>query len=391
MGVGALLAVVALVGLADTGDDSSGSGGLSDGDPATGGSGTDASDGPGGPPGARGPTVLESSEPVAPPADSPIELVRRDCGFTVPLEDGHVLWVFCDTTQWDPDGRLRFFVGSTAALSTPEAPTMLRETLDDQGRPMPFVRPERSYPTCDDPFEPSIWPMSGVALPGADGAQRILVYYLNVCLEPGGADTLDMGLAELVYQPGTGLDALPLRAELVEPRLFPEQGEGGTYGLAAVTDDRFVYVYWCEQGEHPCQVARVAHAHVADADAYRFWDGDTWSAAIDDAAPLHLDEPIAGLKPSVAWVDPLDRYVMVNTDAFNQLDVRFATRPQGPWTDRHLYALPGCDAGFPENCFAAEIHAHLSTDDSVAVGYFDPSRPVGAARSTRLVEIPVAR
>src|SRR5262245_15793533 len=67
------------------------------------------------------------SQPVGPPAASPLALVRRDCGSSEPLPAGGAIWLYCDTTLFEPGGRLRWFVNTSAAVATDGEPLGMRE------------------------------------------------------------------------------------------------------------------------------------------------------------------------------------------------------------------------------------------------------------------------
>jgi hypothetical protein len=310
---------------------------------------------------------------------------------TTPLSAGRTLWIFCDTALFGTDERLQYFVNTSGAVASPDAPTVMQDVVDAAGHPLTFLRPEGSYPACEAAEKQSLWPQSAVTIPASpsQAQDRVLIWYSNVCLVPGGAETFDIGLAEAWFAVGPDASATPTAVAVLNPRVFPKLGSAGGYGVASVIDGSDVYVYWCGQDSGPCTVARAALDHVADASAYRYWDGTAWAAGASEARPMVMGPSQTRIKASIRWVPGLERYVMVDVDPWNSVDVRVATRPEGPWTAPARSVLTECTQPFPNNCFAAEVQPQLSSADHVAVSYFDPSRPFGVEPTTRLVEIPI--
>ncbi len=311
---------------------------------------------------------------------------------TAPLANGRTLWIYCDTALFGRDERLQRFVNTSAAVAGPEAPTTMQDAVDTSGYPLTFLRADGDYPVCDAAEKQSLWPQSAVTLPAsADQPEdRVLIWYSNVCLVPGGATTFDIGLAEARYPVGPGAPSAPTSVRIRTARLFPKLGKAGGYGIASVIDGPHAYVYWCGQDAEPCTVARVPVEAAADASAYRYWDGREWVPEAAAATPLVMGPSHERIKASVRWVPGLDRFVMVDVDAWNTLSVRVAQRPEGPWTAPASVRLGECTEAHPNNCFAAEVQPQLSGAGHVAVSYFDPTRPFGVESPTRVVDVPIA-
>lgn len=310
---------------------------------------------------------------------------------TSPLSDGRSLWIYCDTALFGPDERLQFFVNTSAAVATPDEPTVMRDDVDGAGHPRTFLHTEGEYPACSGPEKQSLWPQSAVTVLATDGQQvdRVLVWYSNVCLVPGGAETFDIGLAEATYDVGPTASSTPRAVRILNPRVLPKLGKAGGYGVASVLDGDDAYLYWCGQDSDPCTIAKVPIAQAADSTAYRYWDGAGWVADAAAARPLVMGASQPRIKASVRWVPGLDRYVMVDVDSWSILNVRVATRPEGPWTAPAWVQLPECAQPYPNNCFAAEVQPQLSGAGHVAVSYFDPMQPYGLAPTTRVVDVPI--
>jgi hypothetical protein len=105
-----------------------------------------------------------------------------------------------------------------------------------------------------------------------------------------------------------------------------------------------------------------------------------------------MPDGFEGTKPAVEWVEALDLYVMVNhpLDATGTIALRAARTPVGPWSAPASVDLPGCAGFYPEICFAAEVHDHLSDEGAVGVTWFDPTVEPGAESPTRFAQVPVS-
>jgi hypothetical protein len=341
------------------------------------------------------------SRPVAPPPGSDLAVVRRDCGFSVPLPEGGVLWVYCDTTQFGVDDRLRWFVNTSAALATDDEPLVMLDHQAADGRVEPFLQPDLDYPVCGDGEGRFTWPMSGVLVDQATSAEpAVAIWYHNVCVVPGAFEGQDAGLA--VFQlPGAppSPDLAPgerpvLRAEVVDDRVIPDPADGGPFGQAAVRVGDEVYLYRCPRSSEPCDVARVAADldAVADRGRYEVWTGAGWAPhGADGSASAPMDMPGArrGLKPTVAWLEELGLFVYADNlmvDPGTAL-LRVARSPWGPWSEPVEVDLPGCDGSWPDICFALEVHAERSTGGEVALTWFDPGFVRGREAPLRFARV----
>lgn len=325
------------------------------------------------------------SRGVGPPEGSPITGIRRDCGISTTLANGRALWIYCDTGIWGADERLGYFLTTTAAIATPETPLTMRDALDADVRPTQFLTTGDDYPVCRDGARRSAWPMSAITVPG-DGVDRVLIWYHNVCLVPRTSETFDVGLAEIDIPADQSTD-IPLVARVVTPRLFARAGPGGSFGSAAEYFEGQAYLWWCDLGATPCFLARAPIDHVQEREAYTYWTGSDWSGDEATKAALPLGSTPERISLAVRWVPALATFAMLDMDGWGRLDLRFASRPEGPWSAAETTILEECTRTYPENCFAGMIHAHLSGPDHLTVGFFDPSQPFGTGRSTRVADV----
>jgi len=155
--------------------------------------------------------------------------------------------------------------------------------------------------------------------------------------------------------------------------------------------DGRIYAYDCNGPVHggwpteygPCTVARVGVADVADADAYRYWNGATWIADRSGAVAVSMPDgrdgvtnlPVGGV--NVVYDPATALYVMGYSPwpgYTTQMALRVATSPEGPFSPPLILSLPGCvDALGGEGlfCYAAGVQPRFSTPGRLGVGWYD--------------------
>lgn len=91
-----------------------------------------------------------------------------------------------------------------------------------------------------------------------------------------------------------------------------------------------VYEYLTPSGRSGAAVlARVPQSSIRQMGAYTYWDGGNWVADHRDAAEV-LPARVSEL--SVAWSTRLQRFIALYTNARNDIVMRQAASPQGPWS-----------------------------------------------------------
>ncbi|WP_255584385.1 DUF4185 domain-containing protein [Dietzia sp. ANT_WB102] len=96
----------------------------------------------------------------------------------------------------------------------------------------------------------------------------------------------------------------------------------------------YVYEYMTPSGRSgSAKLARVPAAQIEDMGAYRFWDGSTWVADHADARVV-LDGQVSEL--SVTWSARLGRFIALYTDENNNIVMRQASTPEGPWSGKDI-------------------------------------------------------
>jgi hypothetical protein len=142
------------------------------------------------------------------------------------------------------------------------------------------------------------------------------------------------------------------RAEVLRAAgaLFPPPATGAApwqpvfmNGALAVTEGEidYVYVYGCQANpnnedektgnvhESPCRIARVPRPDASLGESYRFWTGQEWGTDVSQAA-IVMDHVASNF--SVSYNAYLGKYLAVTSTIANSVAMRWAERPEGPWS-----------------------------------------------------------
>lgn len=318
----------------------------------------------------------------------------RDGGHTVRLGD-RVLWQFGDSFT---DAGI---LSSTAGWSDVRDPRTMRDCTEESGRPaqfLPFTAAERRFnearaeppaccrawrecpdvePNCRCPAATdctvrlALWPGDGVeSAPGVATVfydrQRVGVAPYDFHAAGVGAATVRLGAAhaERVLRPD-GEAAFVFSPD--EPSFY--RGFRG-----AGEDDGYFYVHAAVQ-RRGCAVdvllGRVAIARMAERSAFLFWNGAGWSADLGGARPIAAG--IVGGLGSIAWNDHLRAYLSVWNDLCtggNQLLLRAAPVPQGPWSEPTVVDLEPFAAR--ADAYYGTLHPAFGRGSELLLTYFQP-------------------
>jgi len=334
---------------------------------------------------------------LSPPDSSPIRMIDRDCPHSVRLSDGRALWIYCDSSMVDNGDKSKviFFISTTAAITTPEAPLTMTEPLTDRNEPHQFLTPTSPDP-CGENLHRVLWPLSTAVTTTPDHVDHVLVYFWTVCLLAGKLEPIslkDVGVAEYRYDPAhPPATGEPVRGTIVNEHLFPQEDGWPTFGRAATAFEGKVYVYRCpttDRQTNVCAVGRVDPDRAGDPSAYEFWNGEGWGPDLQSAAAVPLPAGGFAIETSVEWVPALGVFVMAH-DVIGSFDLglRVARRPEGPWSEAARMGVEGCATFFPASCFQFEVQDQLSDSSTLGVIWYD-----GALRydgkSVRLARIPI--
>lgn len=295
----------------------------------------------------------------------------RDGGYSTKVGD-RSLWVFGDTGGRTPPGHHGFANNTacfTADLDARDGLFPLQELLDPGGylqEFLPLTADEAAYEqahgdpeTCGDACEGiALWPGPVVHDPARG---RVLVFYAKLYQRPGYLNIDVVGTSLAVWN--EDLVGLAERPELApgsdEPTLLFRPGEL-ELAAAAFAEDDTLYAYSCagEGFDHPCRLARAPLADPLRREAWEYYDGDAWSTDPGAAAILFPGAPMV----TVHFNAHAQVYVATYAKpAGNDVAIRTATRPEGPWSDEaaiHRGREPVADASM----YGALMHPELSRD-----------------------------
>lgn len=312
--------------------------------------------------------VVVSAEEVGVVA-RPDGIVGRDGGPSA-LAFGRSVWTYGDTVLAAPDAvgtnwhtnsfELRDPADWATTFETPRdasgAPTYLIPLSDDEAAWDAAHAPE-DCPEAPCGTRWALWP--SMPLFDAEAGRAWFLFGLYEEHHPSG-----IGVASW-----DGLDAPVVRHSVDgSGLLFPEPER--EWSNAPVVHDGHLWAFGCErQGwDRPCALARVPLDAVDQRDAWRFFDGEGWSADARDAADLFDGAPIM----SVSWVPALDRWLLVYSGAFSR-DVEARTAPElvGPWSGATVLFTSDGDAHYDV------VHHPDCAEDDGATQWITWSRSTG--------------
>ncbi len=342
---------------------------------------------------------------VGPAPSSPIAGVDRDAGVSVALHDGSTLWLFGDSSQTDVAGNLKYFVSGTAAWAPSGQPRTTTDAVQN-GAPVTFGTPISWGAPCPANAPKRImWPMSATVQTKSPTVDRVVVFMENVCLGPGGTgESRGLAVVDWLYDSTSSPANRPIVANVLNQQIRDTR----TYGVSSVmAPDGLLYASTCEGPLNggwftdygPCHASRVAPAQVADRSAYEYWTGSTWSSDIGQVGDITMPDLIAQdgsqipVYPVASYTTRYDPtsglYVMAYSPwpgFTDQVVVRVATSPVGPWTAPVQVFMPGCHDsvnGTAYYCYAGtaqpqfNVGSLLGSNASLGIGWYDQLAGLG--------------
>ena len=316
-------------------------------------------------------SILETSERIE----------GRDGGVSAVAWDRSI-WVYGDTVLTQADARDTNWhhnsFSMTTDLDASDGITGFIEPLDSAGAPLHLIAPspdEQAFNDAHagDPCEESPCGARWAVWPGApifDAARdRALIFYGLIYAEPGPFNFEGVGTSVAIWSDPDGLPERPvIDPDAEHPDLLFHAGEPGWGAAAAIVDDQ-LYNFACDGDDgpgHSCRLARVDLDELLDRAAWRYFDGEGWSADMGEVAMLFEGAPIL----SVAWSEHLGAWLVVYSEPFSS-KVRGRTAPElsGPWSqEQTLY-----DAG--EDTPYDAVHHPEYDEDGGRVIHVTYSRP----------------
>lgn len=296
--------------------------------------------------------------------------VGGDGAFSVPLGDGRAVWLFSDT--WI--GRVRdgkrkevTMVNNTVGVQEGMGAD-LKLTFAVQkganGKPVAIFTPPDK--------ESWFWQFAGHA---ADDKLHVFLPRFEKASGPAafGFKALDVWLGTVEKPSADPLKWQPKYVEMPFAALTGERKWAFGSSVLTVGDHAYVYGY-AEQSGKPFPArklltARVPKDKLADFKEWRFLADGEWKKDAKDATP-QFDKLAAEF--SVSYLPGLKRYAAVYTEhgLSDRVVGRFATSPDGPWSDPVLlYTCPEMGKRKGVFSYAAKAHPHLATGNELVISY----------------------
>lgn len=318
--------------------------------------------------------------------------VGADGAYSIPLSgseayqrgsEGRTLFLFGDTFigQVKEEGKRQSgttMVNNTSAIlwgsqPEPEKAEFYYHT-DDSGKPAALFVPS----TPEVGSERWYWPMDGTVL-----ADTLYIFASRIRRSKGDSDAFNFALdgAALLRTDVDNVTDFRTYRQVEAPLYIQSKGDDGdvVFGGAIMVNtkeagsgnpDGFVYVYGLRNDRFNKKLlaARVRPDKLANFGAWRFWDGESWSKAIRDAAPL-TERLSSGFS-----VSPLadGRFACVfQLDGIGEhVALRIGESPVGPFGPvRKIWKPPELEMDEDIFCYNAKAHPHLSPPGQLLISY----------------------
>jgi hypothetical protein len=328
---------------------------------------------------AQGPEVTSAVEIGTLEQSDAIE--GRDGGGSALAWDGRSIWVYGDTVLTVPDEQGRNWhhnsYSITEDLDASDGLTGFFEPLDPAGAPLHLIPPnpaEQAFNDAhygDDCLEQpcgaryAVWPSE----PFFDESRnRALVFYGLIYAEPGDFNFEGVGQSLAIWDDPDGRPVRPvIDPEAEHPDLLFGPDEPG-WGTASVIVDDWLYTFACDGADgpgHDCRLARVDIEAIHQRSEWRFWDGDGWSADMDQVDVLFEGAPIM----SLSWNEFLQAWLVIYAEPFSsKILARTAPELWGEWSREGLIYETGDDEPYDA------LHHVEYEEDNGRVQYITYSR-----------------
>jgi hypothetical protein len=305
--------------------------------------------------------------------------IGGDGAFSVPISDKRTLWLFSDTwigTIREGKRKDATIVNNTIGIQDgngADAKITYAVAIDDKGKAKAIFTPADG--------KGWFWLYAGYH---ADGKLHIFLPRLERTKDPGafGFRGVDVWLATIDNPTDEPTKWKPKYAKVPFADFAMERKR--SFGSAVVRVEEYVYIYGYDEKpgkflpSRKLLVARAPADKLADFDSWRFLGANgEWKSDVKDAVAQ-----IDGLATefSVSYLPDLKRYVLVYTEKglSDRIVGRFATVPEGPWSEPVLlYKCSEMKANKNVFCYAAKAHPHLATGNELVISYVVNSFELG--------------
>ncbi|NGO76421.1 DUF4185 domain-containing protein [Streptomyces sp. YC504] len=128
---------------------------------------------------------------------------------------------------------------------------------------------------------------------------------------------------------------------ILDQNSVPDPSRRVLYGTTAVSEDGYTYVYGGNDGKAALRpashayLARVPGGRLAEPSAWRYWDGEGWSASSKKARPVLGDGKRKGVGSAFTVVRQDGTWVLftmaAGTKGLRSISSYWACAPHGPW------------------------------------------------------------
>jgi hypothetical protein len=337
------------------------------------------------PAGAAEPKPPKFLGPLLSKSENPNRTLGRDGGFTVPLPNGKVLWIFADTPRLEwRNGAWRlaaYFGGSSAALmpftpgKVPAKTTRVTEIAPGKTRPSnanaaPFIptptnvyMPNGSGKKCTKANgQPSTnavrWPIGGVLMPDKT---NVLIPYALVCVE-----------SMYFYTPqGWGFTRYNWKTNKFSQQptdVFRPKTDGSLFdrkkmfGEPILKGNKLTFYSW-----QCCSVDGGIYQTTVPATVAALSKKASYSPQRVTNLPATFGLSVTRKSKTHA---NFSMYVLTGTKG--QYDIYSSPAPTGPWTKTISGTLPRCDTS-PHPCHSLILHSELSPAGRLLISYHLPA------------------
>lgn len=297
-------------------------------------------------------------------------------------EDTESLWIFSDTLIGDIKGdsiandgyvmihnSLGFLKGNKPDKEHME----YYYPLDESGNPETLFHPQVAEAGDDEYY----WLGDGFVNSSVDSTLYIFAYRIRN-IEQDFFPFEQLGVS-LIAIPRGSKPPFEDHKQYETPFFYPAPGGLGdvTWGSAILANtaaagvpnpDGYIYVYGVQGFYKEMLVCRVLPVDIEDFDAYRFWNGASWTADKHEAKPI-----LKGVSNELSMSAMQDgRYVIAyqNESLSPEVAVQLAKGPAGPFYPKKIvYSAPQVNEDLDYFAYNAKAHPHLAPSNKLLISY----------------------
>ncbi len=297
-------------------------------------------------------------------------------------EESESLWIFSDTLIGDIKGdsiandgyvmihnSVGFFKGNKPTMENME----YYYPMDEAGNPETLFHPEVAEAGEEDYY----WLGDGFVNASVDSTLYIFAYRIRN-IERDFFPFEQLGVSLIAIPRGSE----PPFADQIQyetPFFYPAPGDLGdvTWGSAILANtkeagvpnpDGYIYIYGVQGMFKELLVARVLPEDFVNFDAYRFWNGESWTADKNKATPV-----LKGVSNELSMsAMPDGRYVTAyqNGAITQEVAVQIAKSPVGPFFPKKVvYSAPQVNEDLDYFAYNAKAHPHLAPSNKLLISY----------------------